>query len=94
MSEAKTRSLFKSEPRPAKELEERQHERYDWVAVFHSVPPDSYREMSLGYPTLMNAIRRLEKQNKIRKDEYFVTTRGTEEGKRQVFLVRRGKKTA
>jgi hypothetical protein len=93
MSESKTKTVFKSEARPAREIEEQTRERYDWLDIVHAVPPDSYREVSFGYASLTIAIKRLEKQGKIKPNEYYVVTRRGTGRKRRVFLVHRGKKT-
>jgi len=95
MSEPKALSrpedYFKTEARPVRELQPQKADRYPWLAILRAITPDTFREVSMSYDSCKDAINRLVKSGKIKRDEYFAARRTTPDGKRHVFIARRGK---
>ncbi len=69
--------------------------RYPWEEILESIALGTAREVVMSYQTVKNAIEDLVTRGKIRKDEYYIVTKGTGAGKkRRVFIGHRRKKPA
>ena len=88
MSSVDVERFFSGEALDAKELERRARgRRYPWLTIFKSVEEGTGRQVTISYTSCKRAVGELTKLGKIKKDEFYVTSKMDQSGKRRVYLV-------
>ena len=74
------------------ETEVARRRRYLWEEVLGAIGPGKAREVVMAQYTVRSALADLVKRGKIKKDEFYVVTKGGNGAKRRVFIVHRALK--
>jgi hypothetical protein len=87
------KEFFRGEPQPESEFGHRML-RYPWAAILAAIKPGTGQEVIMVFQTCKKAITQLERQGKIKKGEYRVSTKRASggSGKERVFIVRKDMK--
>jgi hypothetical protein len=65
---------------------------YPWEEILGAIGPGKAREVVMAQYTVRTAIAELVKSAKIRKNEFYVVTKGVTGARRRVFIVHRALK--
>jgi hypothetical protein len=92
MSSVELKQFLVGEPVDAKQLGQKGYaQRYPWEAIFKSVVEGTGQQVKISYQGCKGALARLTKAGILRKDDYYIISKGAHKGERQVFIVHKAK---